>query len=548
MPVMLVGENGYTTSAAHTVGESLPSTSALNNLSNPGADYTPVGVMDGIGAYALDNDTVRVFVNHELNNDRGNAYQVSDGDGSSFAMVGARISYIDFDSDTREIVDSGIAYNTIFDRDGEVASSTAFLENDAPGFARFCSSALFEGETFGTNRGIADTIYFTGEEDGGSFNPTGGAEWVLDVETGTFYDVPAFGRGAWENITQLDTGTQTHVAFILSDDTSPFDADDDGDDEAAPLYLYLGEKNSGSGEFLDQNGLENGKLFVWVSDTGETLPSEFNTAGSLAGTWVEVDNAQDAAQASDDGSTGFDSYGYATQRNLWTQAEAAGTFGFSRPEDVSTNPADGSQFVLASTGVDSYDVDPVSGNGSDTFGTVYTMDVDFSDLDNPTGELNILYDGDADPSHALRSPDNVDWADDGHIFVQEDKAEDQSLSGEPLFGPGAANPNEAGIVKIDPDTGDLIRISNIDRSVILDPTTSGTPVDMDAGEAGEWESSGILDVSRLFGTAPGTTFLADIQAHGIEDQTDVNADSRIFDTDLVEGGQLVFIDADALIV
>ena len=65
---------------------------------------------------------------------------------------------------------------------------------------------------------------------------------------------------------------------------------------------------------------------------------------------------------------------------------------------------------------------------------------------------------------------------------------------------------------------------------------------MDAGAAGEWESSGILDVSRLFGKRGGSLFLFDVQAHGIEDQEDVNPDSRINDGDLVEGGQLLFLE------
>ena len=87
------------------------------------------------------------------------------------------------------------------------------------------------------------------------------------------------------------------------------------------------------------------------------------------------------------------------------------------------------------------------------------------------------------------------------------------------------------------------RIASVDRSVALDSTTAGTPVDVDAGEAGEWETSGIIDVSKLFGERGGTLFLFDVQAHGIEDQTDVNPDSRINDNDLVEGGQLSFLSA-----
>ncbi len=62
-----------------------------------------------------------------------------------------------------------------------------------------------------------------------------------------------------------------------------------------------------------------------------------------------------------------------------------------------------------------------------------------------------------------------------------------------------------------------------------------------AGAAGEWETSGIVDVSTLFGEKKGTLSLFVVEAHGIEDQDDSNADSRITDGDLVEGGQLSFL-------
>ena len=550
VPSMATGVNGYTVTPILTVGETLDSTGALNDLNEPEDGYAPPGILDGLGAFALDDATVRVFANHELRNDRSYEYEVSDGQGGTFFLIGARISYLDIDKESKQIVDSGLAYDTIVDANGDLAGGVGFLVNDHAGFSRFCSGILHEGGEFGENRGIVDTIYFAGEEDGGESIPIGGAEWALDVSTGTLHQIPAMGRGAWENTTQIDSGTTTHVAFILSDDTSPFDTDGDEENEAAPLYLYVGEKDaSDPSDFLARNGLKDGKLYVWASDTGETLPSEFNGAGSQrTGTWVAIDNNQILAEASEDGSTGFDAYGYPTQRNLWTQAEAAGAFGFSRPEDVATNPADGTEFVLASTGVDTYDVDPVTDNGADTFGTMYTMKVDFSDIENPAGQLNILYDGDQDPSRALRSPDNLDWADDGFIYVQEDEAEEDTASGdEVLFGQAAANPNEAGIIRLDAPTGETFRVANIDRSTLLDPTTSGTPVDRDADPFGfpngEWESSGILDVSALFGETPGTLFLFDVQAHGLKDQQQFNPASRLNNGDLVEGGQLLFLKA-----
>ena len=385
------------------------------------------------------------------------------------------------------------------------------------------------GHAYGAGRGIEDRIFFTGEETGGNFTGTGGAEWALDAETGAIWAVPAMGRGAWENITQVDTGRKNKVAFILADDQSPFDADDDGKEEAAPLYLYVGTKLKG-GNFLERNGLSGGKLYVFVpGNPNKISPAQFNTAGTLEGSWVEIDNSP-SGTPSNDGSTGFDEYGYPTQRTLWTRAEALGAFQFSRPEDVATNPKNGSEAVLASTGREN---EPDLFGTADQYGTIYTIDTNFR---NMKAELRIVYEGDADPEGILRSPDNLEWADDGMIYVQEDKAVSTDLY-------TAKNSDESGIVKLDPWTGAAVRVAEIDRTVVLD---ASIPVWTDAvdeapDEVGKPESSGILDVSTLFGEADGTLFLFDVQNHGIEDQERYNDDSRIIAEDLKEGGQLLLL-------
>jgi hypothetical protein len=507
---MAVGVDGWEVDPIWTVGETLNG-------------YTPPGVLDGLGAFELDADTVRVLANHELLHFRGYPFTV-DGIG----LTGARISYFDIDRDTRQVIDTGLAINSIYDVDGELATDTSFIAGGLAGFSRFCSGSLFEAHEFGGGRGLEDRLYMAGEEDGGFFNPTGGAEWALDPATGDIWHLPDLGRGAWENVTYLDTGDTDTIAVLLGDDTSPFDFDDDGVREAAPLFLYVGEKDP-DGDLPARNGLRGGDLYVWVASNGATSPADFRGTGSLGGKWVEVDNSRNEAMA---GQEGFDDFGYPNQGNLWLQAEELGAFGFSRPEDVATSPDNGRVAVIASTGVDNYV------GGVDTFGTTYTLKTNFENL---SATLRIIYDGDADPARTLRSPDNLDWADDGRIYIQEDEAEEQTLDGEPLWGPGAANPNEAGAVRMTKNGKKLERLYNIDRSVVLDPTTTGTPVDQDAGNAGEWETSGIVDVSSLFGEKAGTLFLIDVQAHGIEDQDDFNADSRITDGDLVEGGQLSFL-------
>jgi hypothetical protein len=506
--------------------------------------YTPVGILDGLGAYELDDDTVRVLANHELLHFRGSAFEVSDGAGGAFTMTGARVSYFDIDKDKREIVAAGPAIEMIYDATGAVATDVSFQPSpwapffgeptdSAPlaGLSRLCSSALFEP---GGAYSLANRIYFAGEEDGTGFNSVGGAEWALDPSTGDLWALPDLGRGAWENVTLLDTGDSNTVAVLLADDSSPFDFDGDAADEAAPLFLYIGTKDP-SGDFPARNGLRGGSLYVWVSDSGEMTPADFNTAGTLEGSWMAVDNTPKPGMASENGVSGYDEYGYPTQGNLWLQAKVLGAFGFSRPEDVATNPEDATEAVMASTGVDSYV------GGADLYGTLYTIKTDFSDL---SADLTIIYDGDADVSRALRSPDNLDWASNGLIYVQEDEAEETDNDGLPLFGTGATNPNEAGIVIVDPADGSTQRVANIRRNVVLDGSVNPPQraVDVDAGSAGEWESSGILDVSTLFDEEPGTLFLFDVQAHGIEDQEDFNPTSRINDGDLVEGGQLLFLE------
>lgn len=58
--------------------------------------------------------------------------------------------------------------------------------------------------------------------------------------------------------------------------------------------------------------------------------------------------------------------------------------------------------------------------------------------------------------------------------------------------------------------------------------------DPDGTDIGRWESSGIIDVSELFGEDPGELFLFDVQAHSLRD-------GSIEEGNLVEGGQLAFL-------
>jgi serralysin len=517
-PSQVKGLNGYTVDPILTVGDKV-------------GNYALPGIPDGIGAFALNDTTVRVLVVSEIGNTVGYKYKLKNG----LELPGARANYVDIDKRTLQVTDAGLAFDTIINREGKEVKVATDLENS--GINRFCSAALFEANQFGTGKGLADRIFFSGEE------TLGGTQFALDVKTNTLYAVPWFGRAGFENVTEIDTGTTDKVAFII------------GDDGNAPLTMYVGEKNAKKdGSFLDRNGLAQGKLFAWVADDPtdaadkiETSSADFKgTNSSTKGKFVEIayydpTKKGTAVDGPDTDTTiqndlGYDAQGFATyaqQNKLATDAKA---FFFNRVEDVSTSPTDSTQVAFNVTGVD---------GTPNVFGSVYKIDVDFNDLakGDITGKVDILYDGNDEGKKdlGLRSPDNLDWADDGKIYINEDRAISAALFG------GAAK-TEASIFRLDPTVKDpsstLTRIAQVDRSAIPAGQTDSAPTDV-----GNWETSGILDVSSLFGNKPGEVFVFDVQAHSVKggsiisaSNADGNGDGTKTEAEnLVEGGQLAFL-------
>jgi hypothetical protein len=483
-----------------------------------------------------------VLINHELEGSTGYPYALKNGT----ELTGARISFIDIDTSTRGIVNSGMAYDSVFDRQGGVVTTAEQINQSGKnreGFSRFCSATLLESGKYG----FVDNLYFLGEEVGDPLiHPYGGSLWVLDVERGTLHGVSATGRMNFENIAPLNIHGD-RVAMLIGDDTIPqTDAlENFGQDAnvttppehvvAAPLWLYIGEKNASlfeirealppgirppTTDFLNRNGLLVGKLYYFVAEKGITTVTQFKGTGSvLSGAWreLEVFDASKANQA------GFDEFGYKNGFTLRREAKGGGAFQFSRPEDVSTHRTRGTRVAFASTGRASLY------NGDDAWGTIYQVDVDLKDL---RATLKILYDGDDagggqvdSPDYGIRSPDNLEWAHDGFIYIQEDNAKEVP----PYF--GHVSSEEASIWRLNPETGSIQRIAQMDRSqMIPNGTTESKPHII-----GKWESSGILDVSEIFDTKIGEKLLfATVQAHTIKD-------SVIQEANLVEGGQLIFL-------
>jgi hypothetical protein len=474
-------------------------------------DYRPPGILDGMVAFpATDPASMDLFVTHELEASEGEPYRLANGT----ELTGSRITRFGIDRRTRRITSARLAYREVRDRSGQVVVNASQVSEatgkGAAGLESFCSAS---GWSAGEH-GFVDQVVMANEEVTRSEgHPHGGTVYALDVRSETLWALPELGRGSWENSTPLSTPDgerpDGHVALLLGDDL---------EFGRAPLYLWIGRKIPG-GNFIERNGLARGQLHVWVAANGDRTPQQwFGSGTERAGRFVPV------ATRTADGKPGeeTDSAGYFNDPELRRRAEALGAFMFSRPEDLHTNPRQGTQAVFTSTGHGG--VYP-----ADDWGNVYLIDVTFAPDESggltADARTRLFYDSDELADRGLRSPDNLVWASDGRIYVQEDRATKRATF-------GAESGVEASIWALDPGGSSAPqRIAVIDRGAVPQGST-----DSKAGEVGAWESSGIVDVTPLLAGAPGEiVLLANVQAHGVTDGP-IGGPHH-----LVEGGQLLLL-------
>ena len=498
---------------------SLITNGEFSNGTAPGGVYVPPGIFDGQGAYSNGDGTYTLLVNHETGATAAYPYSV---EGLNPSVAGSRISrfIVDIDADDNaangfqsRIVSGGLAYDKV-------------ISTDKNGFDRFCSANYEAANRFGTGRGFVNGTYLTGEE---VFGSGGGAFYALDTANSDLYEVKAFGKGTWESATQIDTGSTNTVAVLLFDDAK------------APLYLWVGQKTAGG--YLERNGLAeaNGSLYTFVpnalAETGVDA-----TAGPdsddlkalalgtpLAGRWVKIDK------------TVGTSYADLTDVQLRERAVALGALQLSRIEDGEVNPNNGQQAAFVSTGTTDF-------TNGDLYGNVYTLDfastfaADGNLSTSRASNLRIIYDADRlpDPRNGLRNPDNLTWSPDGSLYLQEDRANGGGLD----ITKGNFGTQEASIWRlnpsgrVDPVTGvPSERWAQIDRTAVPSIYGQSQPpfTNPDTNGVGNWESSGIIDVSAIYGAAAGSYFLANVQAHSL---TNGNLNGFGY---LVEGGQIDLI-------
>ena len=254
-----------------------------------------------------------------------------------------------------------------------------------------------------------------------------------------------------------------------------------GIEDANPgqLYVYVGEKQA-DGTTLEKAGLNGGNLFgIKVAGLSAESASTTIPGGQAAFSLVALGDV-----SGDNGTS------------LENDSIAAGVTGFYRPEDGAWDPTNPNAFYFVTT---ASITDP---------SRLYRMD--FYDVQHPDlgGTITLLLDG----SEGQVMMDNIDVNDEGLVIIQED--------------PG----NNARIAKVweyNPFTDTLTQQAQHDPARFTPPGTP--PFTQDE------ESSGVVDVSSLFGIAGEKTYLLDVQAHYPNGST------------LVEGGQLMLMTVDDVV-
>jgi hypothetical protein len=434
--------------------------------SNPAQSYQMIGIPDGMGSYRINGFTT-LFMNHELGNTTTSEPVVGDP-----LRRGAFVSKYVLDAYGR-VTQGDVAYASVWS-ENTLVGPPADVTNTTPGFTRFCSGSLSYKEA-----GLDRPIYFAGEESSGSGTFDGLGGLAIAIFDNELHTLPKFGHFPWENtVAQPKVATATVLIGMEDGPTTP-------DNQ---LYMYVGMKERTKGATaMRRNGLDNGVMYAFVSDTpGLTTELEFTT-GSIEGHWAALPDASAL-----------------TDVQLEAAADAIGAFGFIRTEDGAFDPTNPDVYYFVTTG---------SGAGNQ-LGRLYKMTLDSLD---PTAHASIelIYNADslaAAGSDIAISPDNISVSED-FLMVNEDGTTPSRARMETLG-------REGSIWRFDIRNGNVAtRIAELNP-----PAKDATDVPV----SGTWETTGIIP-------APGLgkdSWFVNVQAHGPTTAPGANT---------VEDGQLLLM-------
>jgi hypothetical protein len=295
--------------------------------------------------------------------------------------------------------------------------------------------------------------------------PHGGIAMAIAALGGKVTELPWLGKFAHENQVVVPGFEGKTVVFATEDDS-----------EGSQLYMYVADSPA---DFLAGNG----ELFVFKADDAADT-ADIAKGDELTGSFIPVDQADNV-----------------DAQTLETKVRGDGAFTFIRLEDITYDRTYPNTIYFTDTGDDEAPNLAADGTPLSLNGRLYQMTLDPADPTTVTG-LTVLLDG--DDGDDIHNPDNID-ADVYTIMLQEDTS----------AGVGR-------ILEYSVADGTLTPVATLDQS---DSDEQVDPTD----EPEAWESSGIINVSHIFGQG---AWLADVQAHSLTVPQFGGED---------EGGQLLLI-------
>ena len=236
--------------------------SAGNNIYKK--KYRLAGIPDGLGVIKENNSKVKIYINHEIANDKGIV--------RSHGGKGAFVSQWTLDLNLLKIIsgDDLIKSVMIWNRDKKIFK-VSLNEN----INRLCSADLPEKSAFYNSKnkkGFDGRIFMSGEEDregGRAF-----AHIISGKEKGTSYELPYLGKFSWENVVaHPDTKDKTIVMGM-------------DDNKEGQIYLYMGNKQS-NGNPVEKAGLMYGKLFGIKTNGDKFELEDLDDVSNLSGSELE---------------------------------------------------------------------------------------------------------------------------------------------------------------------------------------------------------------------------------------------------------------------
>ena len=266
------------------------------------------------------------------------------------------------------------------------------------------------------------------------------------------------------------------VADPFSGDKTVVATTDDG--QNGQVYFYIGDKQA-TGSDLQKAGLVGGSLFgVKVAEMVDEAAAASPLGEDEASAFTMVNLGDVSATSGSD---------------LDAQSEALGITTFLRPEDGAWDTMHPNRFYFVTT------------DAFDKPSRLWALDFDNAKDPAAGGTIRLMLDG----TEGQQMMDNITVNAQGHVIIQEDVGNNARLGK---------------IWEYDPSADTMTMIAQHDPDRFLTGASDFLTQDE--------ESSGVIDVTDILGSAGQNAYLLDVQAH------------YAIGGELVEGGQLLVMHQD----